>query len=311
MKKYGLLLLMICLLLGGCRTGESVSSTEPLPEMQESTDSAYTLLVKTPEGIVELSLTAYLQGVLLAEMPADFPAEALKAQAVAARTFALRKADAAKHPDAHVCSESSCCQGWLPPEHCDEATRQKLSAAVSATDGLVLTYEGSLIDATFFSCSGGRTEQAAAVWGTDIPYLQAVDSPGEEDAPVYEELQCFTAAEFQSRFLQSYPQAELSSDPETWITELRYTAGGGIDRLCIGGIELRGTELRRIFGLRSTRLQISVSEDTVRFRSYGYGHRVGLSQYGARAMAEAGKSYREILLYYYQGTELRKLQTVA
>ena len=310
MKKYGLPLLLICLLLSGCRTEETVSAPMPQAETAMRTDSSYTLLVKTPEGIAELNLTAYLQGVLLAEMPADFPAEALKAQAIAARTFALRKADAAKHPDAHVCSESSCCQGWLPPEHCDEVTQQRLSAAVAATDGLVLTYEGRLIDATFFSCSGGRTEQAAAVWGTDIPYLQAVDSPGEETAPVYEELQTFPAAEFQSRLLQSYPLAVLSSSPEGWITQVHYTPGGGIDRLSIGGIELRGTELRRLFGLRSTRLQISVSEDAVSFRSYGYGHRVGLSQYGARAMAEDGKSCEEILLYYYRGTELRKLQSL-
>lgn len=307
MKKIGLLLVILSLILGACCKQSPVAPAAIPEEPPRSADSAYTMLVKTQEGILELSLPTYLQGVLLAEMPADFPMEALKAQAIAARTFALRKAEAAKHPDAHVCSESSCCQGWLSPEDCDEETRNRLTAAVSDTDGLVLTYGGKLIDATFFSCSGGRTEQAAAVWGTDIPYLQAVDSPGEESAPVYEEVLSFSPEEFRERFLQSYPQAELTAAPEAWISHIHYTSGGGIDHLQIGGVELRGTELRRIFGLRSTRLQISVSQEALSFCSYGYGHRVGLSQYGACAMAEAGKNCEEILLYYYQGTAICRL----
>ena len=131
----------------------------------------------------EMSLQDYLTGVLLAEMPTDFPAEALKAQAVASRTFALHQRAARKHTNADICGDSACCQGWVSSEGFSAEAVKNAVEAVAATDGLVLCYDGELIDATFFSCSGGSTEAAVEVWGSDVPYLQAVESPNEEDAP--------------------------------------------------------------------------------------------------------------------------------
>lgn len=301
------LLSCVLLLSGCCLRNEEVPSTPPSvsePKTYESVDQRLCLLVKTGEGVAEMTLQTYLQGVLLAEMPADFPIEALKAQAIASRTFALLKADERKHPDAHVCTDSACCQGWLP-EQGDERIRQ----AVEQTDGLVLTYEDQLIDATFFSCSGGRTEDAAAVWGSDIPYLQAVDSPGEENAPPYEQTLFFDKDSFCRRILERYPEAELTGPMEDWIGRITYTEGGGIDSLSVGGVELKGTELRSLFGLRSTRITLKTSEEGVGFSTLGYGHRVGMSQYGARAMAQAGSDYQQILLYYYQGAAICRLET--
>ena len=303
------LLTGLALLLGGC-CGETAQPPEETPPVQAAAcaDAAIRLMVKTEDGVQELGLQDYLAGVLLAEMPGDFAPEALKAQAIAARTYALRKADTARHPDAHVCSQSSCCQGYLPLERCDADLAEKLLQAVRQTDGLVLTYEEKLIDATVFSCSGGRTEAAVAVWGGEVPYLQAVDSPGEEAAPVYTELLCWSAGELRQLLTMALPEAVLPEQPTDWFTELVYTPGGGIARLKVGGVTLKGTQLRQILGLRSTRLQLEVSEEEIRITSYGYGHRVGLSQYGAQAMALEGKSCREILLYYYRGTQLHRLQ---
>ena len=152
---------------------------------QVSFDRWFLLPVLQDGEVVRMELHTYLTGVLLAEMPASFADEALKAQAVASRTYSLRSDSHRRHAGAAVCTSSACCQGWQDPDSAAPEARARAEAAVSATDGLVICYQGALIDATFFSCSGGQTEAAAAVWGSDLPYLQAVESPGEEAASHY------------------------------------------------------------------------------------------------------------------------------
>ena len=154
----------------------------------DSLDGTLLLQVLLSDGTVEQKpLDDYLAGVILAEMPASFEEEALKAQAVVSRTYTLRQTARKKHADADICTDPSCCQGWISYEdYCAKTgddgpdCAQAAAQAVKATDGLVLVYDGALIDATFFSCSGGRTETAVEVWGSDVPYLQSVESPGEE-----------------------------------------------------------------------------------------------------------------------------------
>ena len=273
-------------------------------------DEAVTLRVLTQDGVKELTLREYLIGVLLAEMPADFPEEALKAQAIASRTFALRQAEAKKHEGADICTDPACCQGYLTDASADGLKR--LTEAVEATDGLVMTYADGLIDATFFSCSGGRTEDAAAVWGGDIPYLHSVDSPGEEDAPRYTETVTVSAETFSETLLGAYPETNLSGSPKGWFGACSYTEGGGIDTIFIGGTAVNGTKLRSLFSLRSTNIAFAVTEaGEIEITTCGFGHRVGLSQYGAKAMAEAGASFDEILTHYYDGAAVTRLLTEA
>lgn len=283
--------------------------TVPTPVKQEQLppfDEAVTLRVQTQEGVEELTLHEYLIGVLLAEMPADFPTEALKAQAVAARTFALRQAQARKHDGADICTDPACCQGYLA-EAAEEAGARAASA-VEETDGLVMTYADSLIDATFFSCSGGRTEAAAAVWGGDIPYLRSVDSPGEEEAPYFTETVTLSAEDFAQTLCAAYPEANLSGSPQGWFGACKYTDGGGIDTIFIGGTAVSGVKLRSLFSLRSTELAITVTEeDEIAITTHGFGHRVGLSQYGAKAMAEEGADFSDILTHYYDGAQVTRL----
>lgn len=263
-----------------------------------------------PEGEVkEIELENYLCGVVLAEMPADFEIEALKAQSVVARTYALRRLEkGTKHGTGLICTDPACCQGYLSPD--DYLMRggpqtgvTKVSRAVLDTAGYVLTYGGELIDATYFSCSGGMTEDASAVWGSDVPYLQATDSPGEESAEHYSDHQTFDRSEVE-RLLS----VSLEGDPEDWFEILSYTDGGGVDKISVCGEILGGAELRKRLSLRSTNFTVEATDDTVTFYTKGYGHRVGMSQYGADAMAVSGHTYDEILAHYYSGTTLGQYQ---
>ncbi len=251
-------------------------------------------------SIVQQDLEEYVLCVVLQEMPANFEKEALKAQAVAARTYALKGRN---HADAAVCTDHTCCQAYCTQEAFSGSAEQleKMRAAVRETAGQVLVYNAELIDAVYFSCSGGRTEDALAVWGTDVPYLKSVPSPGEENAEHYTETVYFTAQEFSNRF------GGLKGTSASWIGGTRKTAGDGVAQIIIGGKEYTGTRVREILGIRSTVFQITALGDTVTVTTKGYGHRVGMSQYGADAMAVKGANYAEILEHYYPGTELRTM----
>lgn len=271
-------------------------------ELRKSFDDALQLKVLCEDEILELSLGAYLTGVVSREMPESFHEEALKAQAVAARTFTLRQMENGKHWQADICTDSTCCQAWTAE------VNETAQRAVEATDGLVAVYDNALIEATYFSCSGGRTEPAAAVWGNELPYLQSVLSPGEEDAPRFTETVEFEADLFAQRLLAAYPQMNLYGTAPQWFGRIRYTAGGGLAEVDIGGVAVSGTSLRKLFGLRSTDMEFAVNAERILITTYGHGHRVGMSQYGAQAMAENGATFADILTHYYQGVELRRLE---
>lgn len=249
----------------------------------------------------ELALDAYLQRVLLGEMPISFEKEALKAQAVAARTYTAKAMAGGKH-GGKLCTDSTCCQAF-----CDAAAfasftpeeREKAADAVRETDALVLTYDGALIEATFFSCSGGRTEDAVAVWGTDYPYLRSVESPGEEAAKYDTDSRLVSKRE-----LETALEITLSDNAASWAGAVQLTSGGGVETIELGGKRFLGVYLRKTLGLRSTAFTVTPEGDALRFDTRGYGHRVGLSQYGANAMAADGAGFREILRHYYPGTAL-------
>ena len=306
MRKYYpeiLMALILCTALGVIclQRGANIPDTQVLaaaPERAVSlADERTTVRLLSGGEVTELSLHDYLIGVLLAEVPMDFEPEALKAQAVASRTYALHSQ---KHDGADVCDDSGCCQAWREPQ--GDTYYEKARAAVEATDGEVLCYGGELIDATFFSCSGGMTEDAAEVWGAQVPYLRSVKSPGEAQAAAFRSQAVFTPEEFSALL----PDAELTGDPAGWPGEVRQTAGGGVASMEIGGVCYAGTELRRIFSLRSTRFTLVYRDGGFCFDVLGSGHRVGLSQYGAQAMAQSGADYAEILHTYYTGVDITK-----
>ena len=256
------------------------------------------------EQILEMQLDDYVSCVVLGEMPVSFEEEALKAQAVAVRTYTLRCiVRGNKHQNAHICTESSCCQAFvnLNEDSANTEGIEKVRNAVSDTAGEVITYHGNLIDATYFSCSGGKTEDAVAVWGASVPYLQSVDSPGEENAAKFESQQIFSVQTFKSKL--GLPDDLSVSQNSIHIVN---TAGGGVDSLVVSGYTFSGVEVRSLLSLPSTNFAITVNNEEVILNTKGNGHRVGMSQYGAEAMAVDGKDYKEILAHYYVGTTLEK-----
>jgi len=272
--------------------------TPTAPTSQGTQDIPGKIQVLNKDGsVVWQDLEDYVTCVVLQEMPASFEVEALKAQAVAARTYALR---GGRHGEALVCTDYTCCQAYCRPEDYlgTAAELDKVRTAVKETAGQVLLYEGQLIDAVYFSCSGGQTEDAKAVWGVDVPYLQSVPSPGEEQAEHYTETIRFSAKAFSELF------DGLTGYAGSWIGEVTWTTGGGVATISIGGQVYTGTSVRERLGLRSTAFRISAVGETVTVTTKGYGHRVGMSQYGADAMALTGATYLEILAHYYPGTEL-------
>ena len=274
---------------------------------------ARTVQLKTEDGVETVDEDTYLTAVVLSEMPASFEPEALAAQAVAARTFLARQRLAGKHMDCDVCADSACCQAWSSeatleakygvelPQYWDKA-----SAAVAETALEILTYDGAPIEAVYFSCSGGSTEAAVAVWGTDVPYLQAVESPGEQDALRYESEAAFPEDELRAILNKAAPEAKREGPSGGWCGEPILTEGGGVASVTIGGEDFTGTQLRSLLGLNSTRFTVTCGDGEVVFHVCGFGHRVGMSQCGANAMAKLGFDYRAILQYYYRGAGIEK-----
>lgn len=295
---------------------ESEAPQEPpaavlTPETEGKEDSIILpMRLRNPDGSTEdMEMDHYLVGVVLAEMPAYFEEEALKAQAVVARTYTQKAyATGGKHGDGSICTDATCCQAYLPEtEYLLQGGTQesidKVRSAVRDTSGYVLTYGGELIEATYFSCSGGKTEDAVAVWGSDFPYLRSVSSPGEEEAAYYTDTVTFSKEQ-----LETALGVSLGGDSNSWFTAMTYTAGGGVNSAVVGGKSFGGTQLRSLLRLRSTAFSVTPGEGSVTLTTRGFGHRVGMSQYGADAMAADGCLYGEILAHYYPGTSLEKVR---
>ena len=279
---------------------------------QGQKDGGVQLAVKNGDAVEIMALDVYLQGVVRGEMPASFELEALKAQAAAERTYIYYQLAAGRkeaHPNADVCTDPSCCNAWLS----EEAAREKwggdfdgwesrIEEAVAATDGQVALYDGQPILAVFHSSSAGKTAGAGDVWSGDMPYLRSVDSPeGEETVPNYYSAAEFTAAEAKALLAAAHPELTYSGGPDKWFGKAARDESGRVGAVEVCGTPLRGVEVRRIFSLRSACFTIDAAADRVTFRVTGYGHGVGMSQYGANELARQGKTWQEILTWYYAG----------
>ena len=318
-----LVLFLLPLLLfgtGGLEQTEQAAPTGELPidrtvvTPSPSADSQTQIRVALTDGsVLTLGLDQYLWRVVAAEMPASFELEALKAQAAAARTYTLSKLGRTveKHPDADVCTDITCCQAYIDPDQAaanwgdnGAAYTAKITSAVSETDGMAVLYDGQPIQAVFFSSAAGRTVDAVEVWGNSVPYLTGVDSPEGDEVPNYHSTVTFTLEEFKSKLLAQYPDADLSGDPAGWFQNTVPNSAGGVEQVDVGGVTVSGGALRTLLGLRSTSFTVTADSQGVTFSVTGYGHGVGMSQYGANALAKQGKTYDEILKWYYTGVEV-------
>lgn len=290
----------------------------PPPAVQfGKSDSETTLRVLRGEVVEEMDMATYLVGVLRAEMPASFEEEALKAQVVAARTYTLHKMQnggSPRHPDADTCDDITCCKAYKDQNDAAaqwgvsaETYEQKLRNAVAQTDGEVILYGGEPILAVFHSSSSGTTRSAGEVWQNDLPYLQSVASPeGAQSVPNYYSVARFSSTEFKSIMLENHPDAIFSDDTQDWITDMNCAADGSVRTVKVGGVTLSGTEVRSLFALRSACFSVVSAADSLTFYVTGYGHGVGMSQYGANTLARQGKTYREILQWYYTGVSVEE-----
>lgn len=280
------------------------------------------LNVKTKE-IEIMPLEEYIVGVVAAEMPADFETEALKAQAVAARTYTIKRYETHKknpnkeHAEAHICTDSTHCQAYVSKEEMSQnwgmlkypGLYNKIARAVNATAGVVLVYQGKLIDPVYHSTSTGKTENSGDVWQFDIPYLKSVDSPGDQESPKFKAQHTLTLAQVDKALgtnLAAVPASTINNPSGSPFKILERTGTGRIKKLKVGDKEFKGEEIRAKLGLNSTHFSWKAEGDKITFIVTGYGHGVGMSQYGANYFAKAGKEYKDILAHYYSGTELRK-----
>ena len=276
----------------------------------EPLDENLILQVQIGDQIQAMTMADYLQGVVAAEMPASFHLEALKAQAVAARTYTLHRmlvTPTARHPGAYVCGDYACCKAYHNAERLRERWgdeydlhRQTIARAVEETDGVILLYDGLPILAAFHAASSGFTEASGAIWN-QLPYLQSVRTfESAADMPRYLVEVELTFAEFRQTAGQGITGVQLEEDnASNWISDLAYTDSGRLANLTIGGVTVTGAEFRRLFGLRSTNIAITFESQGVTIVTRGHGHGVGMSQFGANTLAGLGLTYETILDWYY------------
>ena len=299
---------------------ENSSSTSELNDVGENYTYKYSKYAKiklyhSKTGETEeLPIDEYLYGTVSAEMPVNYEIEALKAQAIVARTYTIYQImNNNKHGDADICDSSTCCQAWIAKddrmakweENESEENWNKIVKAVNETSGKIIVYDGKPINAFFHSNSGGKTENVSNVWGgKNLPYLQSVETSGEDEYKQYNSEAKFSKNELLSKLKEKYSDIEIDFDKEDCIKIMEHTESGRVKNIKFGNKELAGTEARTILGLRSTNFSFEICENEIIFYVIGYGHGVGMSQTGADSLAKTGYSCYDIIKHFYTGVEI-------
>ena len=274
----------------------------------------------TTGEIISIPLEEYVAGVVAAEMPAEFPTEALKAQAVAARTYIYKRMAAGGvingcKEGADTCDDPAHAQAWLPTEELKKRWGTvsyyryyyKIRMAVDDTAGEIITYNGQPIDPVFHASCSGRTENASDVWKYDVPYLKSVACPYDAD-PQPERQVTITLARLAKAVNIDLQAVAVSAGQGSKIfAVLERTATGRPKTLMLGDAKFSATDLRRRLNLRSTNFNITTAGDKVTITTKGYGHGVGMCQYGAKGFAEHGYDYIKILKHYYTGVNINSI----
>lgn len=307
------------------RTNQSPAAQFLAPEAEQepgATGSADSEVIRLwdagSQQVLEVPLLEYLIGAAASEMPVTWPDEALKAQAIASHSYALYQRDRAsadKLEGAWFSADPARRQGYMTREvlqsywgEAFETNWARLEALFTPILHQVLTYEGAPAAACYHAISNGQTEASENVWSEALPYLAGVDSTLDLTAEGYEQTVTYTTQQMYDAIVLAVPGAQPEQGkPESWFGEASYTAAGYVDEIQCAGVFIRGTDLRTALGLRSACFSIQYADGVFSVTTKGYGHGVGLSQYGASAMALTGKSCAEILAHYYPGTALETL----
>ncbi len=305
----------------GCGKFKSKKSNKELNDkISEEFDGYINVYDTRTQENINMPLEDYVKGVVAAEMPAEFHIEALKAQAVASRTYALYRVEHFKeghpdHPKAPICTGIHC-QAYLSLEELEKIHSKKwvkkywpkIEKAVDTTAGEMIYFDKELIEPLYHSTSGGMTEDSKDVFATDRPYLKSVLSPYEEDAPKFKNIVTMTIEEFIEKIQNKYPSANITKgNLHEKIKLVEKTQSGRIKKVMIDGTIVDGQEIRELFELNSTNFKIVLNSKSniVEIETIGYGHGVGMSQWGANGLAKKGKDYKEIIKHYYTGIEIK------
>ncbi|GAA5346597.1 stage II sporulation protein D [Planifilum fimeticola] len=305
---------------------EKAPAPQELP--RDPDEPVIRVFLSEEKRVVRVPLEQYVRGVVAAEMPADFHMEALKAQALAARTYIVDRLRGGDFSDmetmgteakgAHV-SDSVLHQAYRTDEQLKKswgdryaAYSSRINRAVLDTRGQVILYEGEPIYAAFFSTSNGRTENSEDVFSKSFPYLRSVPSPWDEKSPRFLNEKTLTLDDFVRRMEKATGKrvAVAASSGGDWIRVLERTSGRRIKTLRIGDQTFTGRQVREALGLSSTDFTWTIENGRIRFQSKGYGHGVGMSQWGANLLAHQGKSAEEIVRHYYRGVDIGSLNAV-
>lgn len=289
------------------------SPSEDVGQAPRLHDSEITFTALIGGEKVQTTVEEYLPQALAAEMPVSFEPEALKAQAVAARTYIVycTEHQNPKHPDADLCTDSGCCMAWLDEASlrahwgADYETNLKImKSAVQDTDGRILMCNAEPILASFHSSSAGMTENGSELWG-NVPYLTAVSSPEtENDVPDFVTTVEVSAENLKESLLLLRPETVFPEDANQWLQDPDLDESGRVRSMTIAGTRFTGQELRKLFSLRSTAFTLIYENGIFKFTVTGYGHGLGLSQYGANVLARKGFTWEEILHHYYTDTDI-------
>ena len=314
---FFILAFMFILPLGVIKKPETVKVSAAVTSQVISQDGSFradTLRVLDKESgtVTEMTPEEYIFGVLAAEMPALYDKEALKAQAVAAYTFALNRQTENADKDYDITTDMGTDQSFITEEKVrekwgDKADEycDKLKGAVKEVENFAVTYDGKPILAVYHAISSGKTEDCENVWGKAYPYLKSVASPGDSLAPDYISKAVFSADDLRDKLSKT---VELSGEPQDYFGKTERTASGTVKSIEVCGSDLSGGEIRSALSLKSSDFEVLYKDGEFVFTVYGYGHGVGMSQYGADCMAKQGSDFKEILLHYYSGCRVEKLK---
>ena len=299
--------------LPGTAASEAAPDSAAVPPSDQDSES-FLLADQSAGAVVSVPRREYLIGAVAAEMPISWPDEALKAQAIAAHSYALYCRDHAAEPASGWLSVDPVRrQGYLTDAvlrsywgTAYEQNYARLSALVDEVLNDLLFYDNAPACTSYFAISNGRTEASENVWGTALPYLIPVDSSTDLSADNYQYTAVFSAAQVQQAFSGLGITADLAA-PESWFGPVEQTPSGYTKSLTVCGQTVSGTALRQALGLRSTCFTVQYQSGNFSFTTRGYGHGVGLSQWGAKAMAEQDADYADILAHYYPGTQLHRM----
>lgn len=289
-------------------TAENISAADVFARNDTNEISVFN---PSDESVTKMSMRDYCVGVVAAEMPASYEPEALKAQALAAITYAQYvKDNSDSGSKGDIAADSSVNQGYLTVDEMKERWGdsfdeyyEKICNAVDAVANYRIYYDSKPINALYHAISSGKTEDAAVLWGSDIPYLKSEDSGDDKLSPRYSVSTAFTPEQFKER-CAAVDGVKLPENEADWVENIKKSDAGTVVGVEIGGVSLSGTRVREIFSLRSPSFDIDYENGLFTFKTYGYGHGVGMSQYGANRMAEDGAKYNEIIAHYYKGVSI-------